>query len=90
MKEIMEKFKSEFKNVYYVYLDASDTVDAMDSDHKTYSDGDRSVAWSRYKRKSGQMYELRKVAKILGYTLEDINSWENEVYNEYMKEFKNI
>ena len=39
----------------------------------------------RYKRKSGQLYELRRVAKILGYTLEDINSWEEKVYNEYKK-----
>ena len=85
MEEMLRKFKSEFEGVYYIYLEASDTVDAMDGDHKTYDDDDRSSAWSRYKRKSGQMYELRKVAKILGYTQEDINSWEEKVYNEYMK-----
>ena len=82
MEEMLRKFKDEFEGVYYVFLDASDTVDAMDSDHKTYSDDDRSAAWSRYKRKSGQMHELRRVAKILGYTLEDINSWEEKVYNK--------
>ncbi len=85
MEEMMRKFKDEFEGVYYVYLDASDTVDAMDKDHKIYNDDDRASAWNRYKRKSGQIYELRKVAKILGYTQEDINSWEEEVYNEYMK-----
>lgn len=83
MEEMMRKFKDEFKSVYGLYLEASDTVDAMDSDHKTYNDDDRSGAWSRYKRKSGQMCELRKVAKILGYTQEQINIWENEVYDKY-------
>lgn len=83
MEEMMRKFKEEFKSVYCMYLEASDTVDAMDSDHKTYDDEDRANAWSRYKRKSGQMYELRKVAKILGYTQEQMNIWENEVYDKY-------
>ena len=85
MEEMLRKFKSEFEGVYYAFLEASDTVDAMDSDHKIYSDDGRSAAWGRYKRKSGQLYELRRVAKILGYTLEDINSWEEKVYNEYNK-----
>jgi len=84
MEEMMRKFKEEFEGVYYVFLEASDTVDAMDSDHKTYGDDDRNSAWGRYKRKSGQLHELRRVAKILGYTSEDINSWEEKVYNEYM------
>ena len=85
MEEMLRKFKAEFEGIYYVFLEASETVDAMDSDHKIYSDDDRSAAWGRYKRKSGQMYELRRVAKILGYTLEDINSWEEKVYKEYKK-----
>ena len=85
MEEMLRKFKSEFEGVYYAFLEASETVDTMDSDHKIYSDDDRSAAWGRYKRKSGQLYELRRVAKILGYTLEDINSWEEKVYNEYKK-----
>ena len=85
MEEMLRKFKAEFECVYYAFLEASETVDAMDSDHKIYSDDDRSAAWGRYKRKSGQLYELRRVAKILGYTLEDINSWEEKVYNEYKK-----
>lgn len=83
MEEMLRKFKDEFKSVYCVFLEASNTVDAMDSDHKIYSDDDRSAAWGRYKRKSGQMHELHRVAKILGYTLEDINSWEEKIYNEY-------
>lgn len=34
MKEIMEKFEKEFKDVYYVYLEASATLDYMESDHE--------------------------------------------------------
>lgn len=88
MKEIMEKFKNEFKDVYYAYLDASNTLDIMESDHKTYSDNDRSVAWDKYKRKSGQMYELRRVAKILEYPPKDIFSMEDEVIDKYTKDVK--
>lgn len=88
MKEIMEKFEKEFKDVYYVYLEASATLDSVESDHETYKDCDRSVAWDIYKRKSGQMYELRKVAKILGYPQKDISNMEDEVINKYTKDFK--
>ena len=86
MEEMLRKFKAEFEGIYYVFLEASETVDAMDSDHKIYSDDDRSAAWGRYKRKSGQMYELRRVAKIFGYTQEDINSWEDVEYKKHYNE----
>lgn len=86
MKEIMEKFESEFKDVYYVYLGASDDVDALNADS---DECHRKSVWGRYKRTSGRMYELRNVAKILGYTWEDIERQENEVYDKYMKDFKN-
>ena len=46
MEEMLRKFKSEFEGIYYVFLEASDTLDAMDSDHKIYSDDDRSAAWA--------------------------------------------
>lgn len=88
MEEIMEKFEKEFKGVYYVYLEASATLDSMESDHETYKDCDRSVAWDIYKRKSGQMYELRKVAEILGYPQKDIFSMEDEVINKYTKDVR--
>jgi len=78
MEEMLRKFKEEFKNVYYMLLDASDAVDALDNkDDDTCFD-----VWCRYKRKAGQAHELCKVAKILGYTQEDIESWKDEVYNE--------
>ena len=86
MEEMLRKFKSEFEGVYYAFLETSETVDAMDSDHKIYSDDDRSAAWGRYKRKIGQMYELRRVAKIFGYTQEDIERWEDVEYKKHYNE----
>ena len=85
MEEMMRKFKDEFKSVYNLYLEASDLVESIDKYPENYDKDDKDSAWTRFKRKSGQLYELRRVAKILGYTLEDINSWEEKVYNEYKK-----
>lgn len=83
MEEMMEKFKDEFKSVYNLYLEASDLVENIDKYPENYDKDDKNSAWTRFKRKSGQMYELRKIAKILGYTQEQINIWENEIYDKY-------
>lgn len=83
MEEMMRKFKDEFKSVYNLYLEASDLVENIDKYPENYDKDDKDSAWTRFKRKSGQMYELRKIAKILGYTQEQINIWENEIYDKY-------
>lgn len=83
MEEMMEKFKDEFKSVYNLYLEASDLVENIDKYPENYDKDDKNSAWTRFKRKSVQMYELRKIAKILGYTQEQINIWENEIYDKY-------
>ena len=83
MEEMMEKFKDEFKSVYNLYLEASDLVENIDKYPENYDKDDKNSAWTRFKRKSGQMYELSKIAKILGYTQEQINIWENEIYDKY-------
>lgn len=83
MEEMMQKFKDEFKSVYNLYLEASDLVENIDKYPENYDKDDKDSAWTRFKRKSGQMYELRKIAKILGYTQEQINIWENEIYDKY-------
>lgn len=83
MEEMMRKFKDEFKSVYNLYLEASDLVESIDKYPENYDKDDKGSAWTRFKRKSGQVYELRKVAKILGYTQEQINIWENEIYDKY-------
>lgn len=83
MEEMLRKFKDEFKSVYNLYLEASDLVENIDKYPENYDKDDKNSAWTRFKRKSGQMYELRKIAKILGYTQEQINIWENEIYDKY-------
>lgn len=83
MEEMMQKFKDEFKSVYNLYLEASDLVESIDKYPENYDKDDKDGAWTRFKRKSGQVYELRKIAKILGYTQEQINIWENEIYDKY-------
>ena len=83
MEEMIKKFKDEFKSVYNLYLEASDLVENIDKYPENYDKDDKNSAWTRFKRKSGQMYELRKIAKILGYTQEQINIWENEIYDKY-------
>lgn len=83
MEEMMRKFKDEFKSVYNLYLEASDLVENIDKYPENYDKDDKESAWTRFKRKSGQVYELRKIAKILGYTQEQINIWENEIYDKY-------
>lgn len=83
MEEMMQKFKDEFKSIYNLYLEASDLVENIDKYPENYDKDDKDSAWTRFKRKSGQVYELRKIAKILGYTQEQINIWENEIYDKY-------
>lgn len=83
MEEMLGKFKDEFKSVYNLYLEASDLVENIDKYPENYDKDDKNSAWTRFRRKSGQMYELRKIAKILGYTQEQINIWENEIYDKY-------
>ena len=83
MEEMMRKFKDEFKSVYNLYLEASDLVESIDKYPENYDKDDKDSVWTRFKRKSGQVYELRKIAKILGYTQEQINIWENEIYDKY-------
>ena len=83
MEKMLRKFKDEFKSVYNLYLEASDLVESIDKYPENYDKDDKDSAWTRFKRKSGQVYELRKIAKILGYTQEQINIWENEIYDKY-------
>ena len=83
MEEMLRKFKDEFKSVYNLYLEASDLVESIDKYPENYDKDDKDSAWTRFKRKSGQVYELRKIAKILGYTQEQINILENEIYDKY-------
>lgn len=79
MKEIIEKFEKEFKDVYYALLDASDTVcSSGDKDEDTCFE-----VWSQYKYKIGRVHELCRIAKILGYSQEDVDNWKREVCEKH-------
>lgn len=66
MEEMMRKFKDEFKSVYNLYLEAGDLVENIDKYPENYDKDDKDSAWTRFKRKSGQVYELRKnLTKII-------------------------
>lgn len=80
MEEIMEKFENEFKNAYCALLDASNIVcSSGDKDDDTCFE-----AWSQYKYNIGCVHELCRIARILGYSREDIERWE---WTEYKKHY---
>ena len=84
MEEIMEKFESEFKNAYYALLDASSIVcSSGDKDDDTCFE-----VWSQYKYKIGCVHELCRIARILGYSREDIDGWKREVCEKHNSKFK--
>ena len=79
MEEVMKKFESEFKNAYCALLDASDTVcSSGDKDDDTCFE-----VWSQYKYKIGRVHELCRIAGILGYSQEDMDSWKREVCEKH-------
>ena len=85
MEKILNEFKEEYACQYSLYLDSSDAVDSLlkqeDCDKQEMSDA--SVRWLR---KRSVMRELRRVAKIFGYTQEDIERWEWTEYKKHTKE----
>ncbi len=83
-RQIMEKFESEFKNAYYALLDASSIVcSSGDKDDDTCFE-----VWSQYKYKIGCVHELCRIARILGYSREDIDGWKREVCEKHNSKFK--
>ena len=75
------------KNVcqYSLYLDSSDAVDSL-SKQEDYDKQEMAYIRVRWQRRRSVMRELRRVAKILGYTLEDIERWEWTEYKKHTKE----
>lgn len=82
MEKMLNEFKEEYVCQYSLYLDSSDAVDSLlkqeDCDKQEMSDA--SVRWQR---KRSVMRELRRVAKIFGYTQEDIERWEDAEYEKH-------
>lgn len=82
MERILNEFKEEYVCQYSLYLDISDRVDILiareNCDKQEMEDA--RVQWLR---KRSVMRELRRVAKIFGYTQDDIERWENVEHKEH-------
>lgn len=84
MEKMLNEFKEEYVCQYSLYLDSSDKVDSL-LEQEDYDEQEMADARVQWQRKRSVMRELRRVAKIFGYTQEDIERWE---YAEYVKHTK--
>lgn len=82
MEEMLNEFKEEYVRQYSLYLDSVDNVEKVNS----LSEQEMADARVRWQRKRSVMRELRRVAKILGYTQEDIERWEDVEYKKHYNE----
>lgn len=82
MEEMLNEFKEEYACQYSLYLDNLDNVEKVNSLSKQEI-ADARVQWQR---KRSVMRELRRVAKIFGYTQEDIERWEDVEYKKHYNE----
>ena len=78
MEKMLNEFKEEYVCQYSLYLNSLDNVEKVNS----LSEQEIADAMVQWKRKRSVMRELRRVAKIFGYTQEDIERWE---WTEYVK-----
>lgn len=85
MEKMLNEFKEEYICQYSLYLDSSDAVDSLlgqeDCDKQ-----EMAYIRVRWQRRRSVMRELRRVAKIFGYTQEDIERWEDAEYVKHTKE----
>ena len=79
MEKMLNEFKEEYVCQYSSYLDSLDNVEKVDS----MSEQEMADARIRWLRKRSVMRELRRVAKIFGYTQEDIERWEDAEYEKH-------
>ena len=79
MEKMLNEFKEEYVCQYSLYLDNLDKVNSL-------SEQEMADARVRWQRKRSVMRELRRVAKILGYTQEDIERWEDVEYKKHYNE----
>ena len=82
MEKMPNEFKEEYICQYSLYLDNLDNVEKVDS----MSEQEMADARIQWLRKRSVMRELRRVAKIFGYTQEDIERWEDAEYEKCYKE----
>lgn len=85
MEKMLNEFKEEYACQYSLYLDSADAVDSMFG-QEIHDEQEMADARVRWQRKRSVMRELRRVAKILGYTQEDIERWEDVEYKKHYNE----
>lgn len=85
MEEMIKKFKEEYACRYSLYLDSSEAVDSL-SKQEDYDKQEMANARVRWQRERSVMRELRRVAKIFGYTQDDVGRWEDNVYVKHCNE----
>ena len=85
MGKMLNEFKEEYVCQYSLYLDSSEAVDSL-SKKKDYDKQEMEYIRVRWQRMRSVMRELRRVAKIFGYTQEDIERWEDAEYEKCYKE----
>ena len=83
MEEMIKKFKKEYRSVFMLYLEANNLVDDTAQHPENYDEEQKRSAWHRYKCASGRRHEIRKIARIFGYTYEDTVDMEDEFYKDY-------
>lgn len=82
MEKMLNEFKEEYVRQYGLYLDNLDNVERVNS----LSEQEMAYIRVRWQRRRSVMCELRHVAKILGYTQEDIERWEGVEYKKHYNE----
>ena len=85
MEKMLNEFKEEYVCQYSLYLDSVDAVDSL-LEQEDYDEQEMADAKVRWQRKCSVMRELRRVAKIFGYTQEDIEHLEDDEYEKCYKE----
>lgn len=85
MEKMLNEFKEEYVCQYSLYLDSSDKVDSL-LEQEDYDEQEMADARVQWQRKRSVMRELGRVAKIFGYTQEDIERWEWTEYGKHTKE----
>lgn len=78
---MLNGFKEEYICQYSLYLEVSDKLDSL-LEQGDYDEQEIADVRAQWLRKYSAVRELRRVAKIFGYTQEDIERWE---WTEYKK-----
>lgn len=85
MEKMLNEFKEEYICQYILYLYSVDRVDILTA-RENCDEKETEDAKVQWQRKRSVMRELRRVAKIFGYTQEDIERWEDAEYEKHTKE----